>query len=80
MILVECSLIQDRANEIYKKVEEQKHVRVRHQDAILAACVYIACRQEDKPRTVKGKLAASTAKKSIPRFDIFLLRFEPCKL
>ncbi|KAE9445004.1 hypothetical protein C3L33_23100, partial [Rhododendron williamsianum] len=44
----------DRANEIYKKVEDQKSSRGRNQDAILAACLYIACRQEDKPRTVKG--------------------------
>lgn len=46
----------DRANEIYKKVEDQKPLRGRNQDAILAACIYIACRQEDKPRTVKGML------------------------
>ena len=47
---------QDRANEIYKKVEDQKPLRGRNQDAILAACLYIACRQEDKPRTVKGEI------------------------
>ncbi|KAL0460944.1 UNVERIFIED_CONTAM: Transcription initiation factor IIB-2 [Sesamum latifolium] len=47
--------IKDRANEIYKKVEDQKPLRGRNQDAILAACLYIACRQEDKPRTVKGR-------------------------
>lgn len=46
---------QDRANEIYKKVEDQKPLRGRNQDAIVAACLYIACRQENKPRTVKGK-------------------------
>ncbi|KAG8483574.1 hypothetical protein CXB51_022466 [Gossypium anomalum] len=46
--------IKDRANEIYKKVEDQKSSRGRNQDALLAACLYIACRQEDKPRTVKG--------------------------
>ena len=46
--------LKDRANEIYKKVEDQKSTRGRNQDALLAACLYIACRQEDKPRTVKG--------------------------
>ncbi|XP_010934190.1 transcription initiation factor IIB isoform X1 [Elaeis guineensis] len=46
--------IKDRANEIYKKVEDLKSIRGRNQDAILAACLYIACRQEDRPRTVKG--------------------------
>ncbi|XVE59972.1 hypothetical protein DITRI_Ditri05aG0089300 [Diplodiscus trichospermus] len=34
--------IKDRANEIYKKVEDQKPLRGRNQDAILAACLYIA--------------------------------------
>ncbi|KAG6526308.1 hypothetical protein ZIOFF_016291 [Zingiber officinale] len=50
-----CFLLpfKDRANEIYKKVEDLKSVKGRNQDAILAACLYIACRQEDKPRTVK---------------------------
>ena len=47
-------LLKDRANEIYKKVEDLKSIRGRNQDAILAACLYIACRQEDRPRTVKG--------------------------
>lgn len=46
--------LKDRANEIYKGVEDQKSSRGRNQDALLAACLYIACRQEDKPRTVKG--------------------------
>ncbi|PQQ04890.1 hypothetical protein Pyn_24999 [Prunus yedoensis var. nudiflora] len=45
--------IKDRANEIYKRVEDQKSSRGRNHDALLAACLYIACRQEDKPRTVK---------------------------
>ena len=52
-------LLQDRASEIYKKVEDQKSSRGRNQDAILAACLYIACRQEDKPRTVKGTALVS---------------------
>lgn len=49
-----CFDLKDRANEIYKRVEDQKSSRGRNQDALLAACLYIACRQEDKPRTVKG--------------------------
>ncbi|KAL2318467.1 hypothetical protein Fmac_032343 [Flemingia macrophylla] len=36
--------IKDRANEIYKRVEDQKSSRGRNQDALLAACLYIACR------------------------------------
>ncbi|KAI8524166.1 hypothetical protein RHMOL_Rhmol13G0128700 [Rhododendron molle] len=45
----------DRANEIYLKVEDKKNlVRGRNQDVILVACLFIACWQEDKPHTVKG--------------------------
>jgi transcription initiation factor TFIIIB Brf1 subunit/transcription initiation factor TFIIB len=36
------------------KVEDLKSIRGRSQDAVLAACLYIACCQEDKPRTFKG--------------------------
>lgn len=36
-------------------MEDLKSIRGRSQDAILAACLYIACRQEDKPRTFKGQ-------------------------
>lgn len=58
LITINCVVIfhieKDRANEIYKRVEDLKSSRGRNQDAILAACLYIACRQEDKPRTVKG--------------------------
>ncbi len=49
-----ASGVKDRANEIYKKVEDLKSIRGCSQDAILAACLYIACRQEYKPRTFKG--------------------------
>lgn len=56
---------EDRANEIYKKVEDQKPLRGRNQDAILAACLYIACRQEDKPRTVKGMISNTMLKKHL---------------
>ncbi|KAL0885909.1 hypothetical protein Bca101_009892 [Brassica carinata] len=46
--------IKDRANEIFKRLEDQKSIRGRNQDVLLAACLYISCRQEDKPRTIKG--------------------------
>ncbi|KAJ9131261.1 hypothetical protein P3X46_035226 [Hevea brasiliensis] len=64
--------IKDRANEIYKKVEDQKPLRGRNQDAILAACLYIACRQEDKPRTVK--VANGATKKEIGRAKEYIVK------
>ncbi|KAL9260508.1 Transcription initiation factor IIB-2-like protein [Drosera capensis] len=66
----------DRANEIYKKVEDQKPLRGRNQDAILAACLYIACRQEDKPRTVKEicSIANGATKKEIGRAKEYIVK------
>ncbi|KAL8171593.1 hypothetical protein V2J09_023397 [Rumex salicifolius] len=42
-----------RASELYKKAEDQKCSRGRNHDAIMAACLYVACSQENKPRTAK---------------------------
>ncbi|KAF2311369.1 hypothetical protein GH714_022108 [Hevea brasiliensis] len=68
--------IKDRANEIYKKVEGQKPLKGRNQDAILAACLYIACRQENKPRTVKEicSVVNGAAKKEIGRAKEFIVK------
>ncbi|XVF09179.1 hypothetical protein REPUB_Repub07fG0069400 [Reevesia pubescens] len=68
--------IKDRANEIYKKVEDQKLLRGRNQDAIMAACLYIACRQENKPRTVKEicSVVNGTTKREIGRAKEFIVK------
>ncbi|XP_078166643.1 transcription initiation factor IIB-2-like [Carex rostrata] len=50
--------IKDRANELYKRLEE-KVMKIRNQDATLAACLYIACKQENTPRTMKEMLTAA---------------------
>ncbi|WCJ36000.1 Transcription initiation factor IIB [Euphorbia peplus] len=70
------TIIKDRANEIYKKVEDQKSLKGRNQDARLAACLYIACRQENKPRTVKEfcSVANGTTKKEIGRAKEFIVK------
>ncbi|RWR96670.1 transcription initiation factor IIB-like protein [Cinnamomum micranthum f. kanehirae] len=68
--------IKDRACEIYKKVEDLKSIRGRNQDAILAACLYIACRQEEKPRTVKEicSVANGATKKEIGRAKEYIVK------
>nr|GEV06965.1 transcription initiation factor IIB-2 [Tanacetum cinerariifolium] len=69
--------IKDRANEIFKKVEDhKKSSRGRNQDATLAACLYIACRQEDKPRTVKEICSAAngSTKKEIGRAKEYIVK------
>ncbi|XP_050258257.1 transcription initiation factor IIB-2-like [Quercus robur] len=68
--------IKDRASEIYKKVEDQKPLRGRNQEAIVAACLYIACRQENKPRTVKEicSVVNGATQKEIGRAREFILK------
>ena len=45
----------DRAYTIYKMCYEKQYLRGRSQEAIVATCVYVACRQEGSSRTVDGK-------------------------
>ncbi|CAF1178484.1 unnamed protein product [Adineta steineri] len=58
-----------RACFIFKHSHENKCVRGRSQDVIVAACIYIACRQENAQRTIKEICAISTnaSKKDIGR-------------
>ena len=49
------SRIINRAFLLFKQCYENKCVRGRSQDAIVATCIYIACRQEGAQRTIKGK-------------------------
>ena len=44
----------NRAFSLFKQCYETKCVRGRSQDAIVATCIYIACRQENAQRTIKG--------------------------
>ncbi|KAM3205710.1 Transcription initiation factor IIB [Capsicum baccatum] len=70
------STIRDRASEIYKRLEDQKCTRGRNLDALVAACIYIACRQEGKPRTVKEicSIANGASKKEIGRAKEFIVK------
>lgn len=45
--------IVDIAKQLYKRVEEEKLLRGKSTDAIIAACIFIACRQAGVPRTFK---------------------------
>ncbi|XP_050378585.1 transcription initiation factor IIB-like [Argentina anserina] len=59
--------IKNRANEMYKILEDRKWSKGRNLDALLAACLYIACTQEEKPRTLKEifSVANGASKKEI---------------
>ncbi|KAH1194653.1 Transcription initiation factor IIB-2 [Glycine max] len=51
-------------------------LKIRSLDALLAACLYIACRQEDKPRTVKEicSVANGATKKEIGRAKEYIVK------
>ncbi|RUS89100.1 hypothetical protein EGW08_003108 [Elysia chlorotica] len=67
--------LQDRANNLFKQVHEGKALKGRSSDAIVSACMYIACRQDQVPRTFKEICAVSkTSKKEIGRVFKLILR------
>jgi len=65
----------DRANLLFKQVHTTRALRGRSNDAIAAACLYIACRQDGVPRTFKEIVAVSTVnKKEIGRCFKLILK------
>lgn len=63
---------------VYRKAQERQLVRGRTTSAILAACVYIACRELGTPRTLKDISAISNVKrKDLARsYRLIVLRLE----
>jgi transcription initiation factor TFIIB len=45
--------ISDIAKQLYRRVENEKVVRGKSSDAVVAACIFIACRQAHVPRTFR---------------------------
>merc|ERR1711868_50463 len=70
--------IVDKAKANFKEVYEGKTLKGRSNDAIAAACLYIACRQESVPRTFKEICAISRiSKKEIGRcFKLIIKNLE----
>lgn len=68
-------MLVDRANTLFKQVNESKTLKGRSNDAIVAACMYISCRQEAVPRTFKEICAVSKiSKKDIGRVFKLILK------
>ncbi|OMO73249.1 Transcription factor TFIIB [Corchorus capsularis] len=59
--------IKDRAREIYNKVNDFKTCRGRSLNSILAACLFIACRELELPSTLKE---LSDVANKVPKKDI----------
>ncbi|KAI3849303.1 hypothetical protein MKX03_021026 [Papaver bracteatum] len=47
------STVNDLANEIYKKMEDLKSCKGKKKEAVRAACLFVACRRLENPRTLK---------------------------
>jgi transcription initiation factor TFIIB len=70
--------IADKAQFIFHKVYTEKLIKGRSNDAIIAACMYIACRQQSVPRTFKEICRVSkSSKRDIGRcFKTILKSFQ----
>ncbi|CAL4894689.1 unnamed protein product [Urochloa decumbens] len=69
--------IRDGAKDVYKKLEDAKACpRGRKRDVFYAACLYVACRNDGKPRTYKELAtvtrAGAAAKKEIGRMTTLI--------
>ncbi|ORZ15294.1 cyclin-like protein [Absidia repens] len=61
-------IVSDTAKQLYKRVEDEKLLRGKSSDAIIAACIFIACRQEKVGRTFREICALTRVpKKEIGR-------------
>jgi transcription initiation factor TFIIB len=73
---------------LYRKVEDSGLVKGRTISGMLTACVYLACRQSDTPRTlkdvavksnIKRKVIARNCRSVIQRLDMITPVFDPMK-
>lgn len=61
-------IVSDTAKQLYKRVEDEKLLRGKSSDAVIAACIFIACRQEKVGRTFREICALTRVpKKEIGR-------------
>ncbi|KAI8978612.1 cyclin-like protein [Pilobolus umbonatus] len=61
-------IVSDTAKQLYKRVDDEKLLRGKSSDAVIAACIFIACRQEKVGRTFKEICALTRVpKKEIGR-------------
>ncbi|KRH92712.1 Transcription initiation factor TFIIB, partial [Pseudoloma neurophilia] len=60
--------ISDRAKMIFKTIDEKKLLKGKNSEGVIAACIYISCKQEQSPRTFKEiSLLTNVPKKEIGR-------------
>ncbi|KQJ92182.1 hypothetical protein BRADI_4g42115v3 [Brachypodium distachyon] len=68
--------IQTQAKNIYKKAKEHKLFNIRKKHSVCAACLYIACRQANKVRTIKEicTVTDGVSKKEVSRAKDLLVQ------
>ena len=68
----------DISKQLYKRVDEEKMLKSKPTDAVIAACIFIACRQARVPRTFKEIVALTGVdkKKLATCFKFLRLAFE----
>lgn len=57
--------IVDTSKQLFKRVDEEKLLKGKSQDAIIAACIFIACRQGRVARTFKEIVALTNVPKKV---------------
>jgi transcription initiation factor TFIIB len=57
-------VVSDIAKQLYKKVEDSKQLKGKTIQSIIAACIFIACRQANVPRTFKEICALTKVPKN----------------
>lgn len=57
--------ISDTAKQLFKRVDEEKMLRGKDSNAVIAACIFIACRQGRVPRTFKEIVALTSVPKKV---------------
>ncbi|KAI8847281.1 cyclin-like protein [Chytridium lagenaria] len=70
-------VVVDSAKQLFKRVEDEKLLRGKTHDAIMAACIYVACRHHSVTRTFKEICnVTNVSKKEIGRcYNSYIYRF-----
>lgn len=59
--------ISDTSKQLFKRVDEERLLKGKRQDAIIAACIFIACKQGRVARSLKEIVALTNVSKKVGR-------------
>lgn len=58
-------LVVDTSKQLFKRVDEERLLKNKSMEAIIAACIFIACRQAEVARTFKEIVALTNIDKKV---------------